>query len=115
MVYGPTLNKKGADIQCDQISRFYGEHLVNYVGNNISAKGEGRGEPFSCSLRRGGPIGKVLVHRWSPKVIINRDSLYGQVVHRSVYISRDLSLLKQFISQERLNRPMEGKNDDTQV
>ena len=76
--YGPTLNKKGADIQCDQVSRYDGEQLVNYVGNNISAKGERRGEPFSYSLRRGGPIGKVLVHRWSPKVLNNRNRLYGQ-------------------------------------
>src|SRR3954464_4143298 len=65
--YGPTLNKKGVDIQCNQVSRYDGEHLVNYVGNNVSAKGEGRGEPFSCSLRRGRPIGKVLVHWESPK------------------------------------------------
>ena len=94
MVYGPTLNKKGVDIQCDQVSRYDGEQLVNYVGNNISAKGEGRRVPFSCSLRQGGPIGKVLVHRWSPKVIKNCNRLYGQVVHRSVYISKELSLLR---------------------
>src|SRR3954467_1744237 len=65
--YGPTLNKKGVDIQCNQVVRYDGEQLVNYVGNNISSKGEGRREPFSCSLRRGRPIGKVLVHGWSPK------------------------------------------------
>ena len=76
--YGPTLNKKGVDIRCDQVARFVKEQLVNYVGNNISAKGEGRREPFSCSLRRGGPIGKVLVHRWSPKVINNRNRLCGK-------------------------------------
>src|SRR3990170_1665263 len=40
---------------------------VSYVGNNVGTKGEGRREPFSCSLKRGGPIGKVLVHRWLPK------------------------------------------------
>src|SRR4051812_32126750 len=67
MGYGPTLNKKGVDIRCDQLERYDGEQLVNYVGNNISAKGKGRREPFSWSLRRGGPIGKVIVHRWSPK------------------------------------------------
>ena len=65
--YGPILNKKGVDIQCDQVESYDGEQLVNYVSNNISAKGEGQKEPFSCSLRRGGPIGKVLVHRWSLK------------------------------------------------
>ena len=30
-------------------------------------QGEGQGEPFSCSLKRGGPVGKVLVHRRLPK------------------------------------------------
>src|SRR3954468_12438898 len=64
--YGPTLNQ-GGGIQCDQVERYDGDQLVNYVGNNVSAKGEGRREPFSCSLRRGGPIGKVLVHQWLPK------------------------------------------------
>ena len=49
--YGPSLNKKGVDIQCDQVARHDREQLVNYVGNNIGAKGEGRREPFSCSLR----------------------------------------------------------------
>src|SRR3954463_5581497 len=93
MGYEPTENQ-GDDIQCDQVARYDGEQLVNYVGNNISAKGEEQREPFSCSLRRGGPIGKVLVHLWSPKVINNRNRLYGQVVHRSVYISRELSLLR---------------------
>src|SRR3954471_10354950 len=41
--YGPTLNKKGLDIQCDQVARYDREQLVNHIGNNISAKGEGRG------------------------------------------------------------------------
>ena len=76
MGYGPRLNKKGVDIQCDQVARY--EELVNYVGSNISAKGEGQREPFSYSLRRGGPIGKGLVHRWSPKVINNRNKWYVQ-------------------------------------
>ena len=30
---------------------------ISYVGNNVSTKGEGRREPFSCSLKQGGPIG----------------------------------------------------------
>src|SRR3954463_14691715 len=83
--YGPTLNKKSDDIRCDQVERYDGEQLVNYVGNNISVNGEGRREPFSWSLRRGGPIGKVLVHRWSPKVINNRNRLYGQGSTRKLF------------------------------
>src|SRR3954469_4003637 len=65
--YGPTEGKKGGDIPFEHEARFVREQLVNDVGNIISAKGEGRRESFSCSLRRGGPIGKVLVHRWSQK------------------------------------------------
>ena len=71
MGYGPTLNKEGGDKQCDKVARYVREQLVNYVVKNISAKGEGRREQFSCSLRRGGPVGKVLVHGWSPKIIDN--------------------------------------------
>ena len=40
---------------------------VSYVGNNFGTKGEEQREPFSYSLRRGGPIGNVLVHRWLPE------------------------------------------------
>ena len=69
--YGPTLNKKGGDNQCDQVARYVREQLVSYVGNNVGTRGEGQREPFFCSLRRGGPIRKVLVHRWVPKVINN--------------------------------------------
>ena len=76
--YGPTLYKKGGDIPCDHDARFVREQFVRFVGNKVGTKGEGRREPFSCSLRRGGPIGKVLVHRWSRKVINNRNRLYGQ-------------------------------------
>ena len=49
------------------IVRHVREKSVSYVGNNVGTKGEGRREPFSCSLKRGGPIGKVLVHRWLPE------------------------------------------------
>src|SRR3954470_10596841 len=65
--YGPTLYKMGGEIPCDHEARFVREQFVNYVSNSISAKGDGRIETFSCSLRRGEPIGKVLVHQWSPK------------------------------------------------
>ena len=65
--YGPTLNKKGGDIQCDHDARFLGEQIVSDVGNNIGTKGKGRREPYLCSLKRGRPIGKALVHQWLPK------------------------------------------------
>ena len=36
---------------------------IVYDGNNVGTKVKKRREPFSSSLKRGGPIGKVLVHR----------------------------------------------------
>ena len=42
MGYGPTLNKRGVGIQCDQVARYDGEQLVNYVGNKVGTKGEGQ-------------------------------------------------------------------------
>ena len=32
------------------IARHVREYHVSYVGNNVGTKGEGRREPFSCSL-----------------------------------------------------------------
>jgi len=55
------ISKKGGGISCDHDARFAREQLVSYVGNIVGTRGSGRREPFSCSLRRGGPIGKVLV------------------------------------------------------
>ena len=76
------------------IARHVREYHVSYVGNNAGTKGEGRREPFSCSLQRGGPIGKVLVHRWLPEVINSRNKVTpDRKVHRGVYLSRGLPLL----------------------
>src|SRR4051812_12115467 len=95
---------------CDLDARFVRKQFFSYVNIKVGTKGEGRREPFSCSLRRGGPIGKVLVHRWSPKSHQqSQQGVIDEVVHQSVYISSQLSLLRQVISQERLNRQMEGE------
>ena len=69
-VMGPPcgLNVERAVTSCTvMIARHVREYHVSYVGNNVGTKGEGRREPFSCSLKRGGPIGKVPVHRWLPE------------------------------------------------
>src|ERR1041385_347534 len=83
--YGPTRNREGGDILCDHDARFAREQFVNYVGNIISAKGEGRREPFSCSLRRGGPIGKVLSIGGHRKVFNKRNRLYEQSKYTEVF------------------------------
>ena len=65
-----------------------------------------------------------------PSVVTKKSSTIvtgctDKVVHRSVYISRELSLLRRVTSEERINKPMErnmwssdqwkGECDDTQV
>ena len=95
MGYGPTSNKKGADIQCDHDARFVREQLVSFVGNKVGTKGKGQRKPFACSLRRGGPISKALVHRGVIGMLSSMiTGCMDKVVQRSVYISRELSLLR---------------------
>src|SRR3954466_6021707 len=68
--YGPTMCffLIGAVTSCTvMVARHVREYHVSYVGNNVGTKGKGRREPFSCQMQRGGPIGKVLVHRWLPE------------------------------------------------
>ena len=52
--YGPTMwvkSRKGGLTSCTiTIARHVREQHVSYVGNNVGTKGEGRREPFSCSL-----------------------------------------------------------------
>src|SRR3954465_4455635 len=50
-----------------------------------------------------------------PSVVTEKSSTIvtgctDKVVHRSVYISRELSLLRRVTLEERLNRPMKRKN-----
>src|SRR3954462_1146772 len=39
--YGPTLNRKGVDIQCDQVARYDGEQLVNLCRQQHQCQGRG--------------------------------------------------------------------------
>ena len=95
MGYGPTEGKKGGDIPCEHDARFVREQFVNYVGNNISAKGEGRREPFFLLV-------KTSRTNWQsshPSLVTEKSSTIvtgcmDKVVHQSVYISRQLSLLR---------------------
>ena len=52
-VMGPPcgLKVERAETSCMvMIASFVGGKSVSYVGNNVGTKGEGRREPFSCSL-----------------------------------------------------------------
>src|SRR3954467_11630388 len=98
------MNKKGGQILCDHDARFVSEHFVNYVSNNAGTKGEGRREPFSCSLRRGGPIGKVIVHRGSPKSNQQsrhfvRSSITPKCLHKQGIITTQIIYIKRTVKQ----------------
>src|ERR1043165_4547492 len=51
---------------------------------------------ISCSLIRGGPIGKVLVPVVTEMLSTMATRVTDEVVHRGVYISREASLLRYF-------------------
>ena len=111
--YGPTMwvKNRSGDISHGHNSKACQRVACQlYVSNIVGTKGEGRREPFSCSLQRGGPIGKVLVHRWWPECYRQfQQGLTDRVVHRGVYISRRILLLRSYRSPERLNQTMERK------
>ena len=67
--YGPTMwvFYRSSDILHGHDSKACQRVPCQLCRQHVGTKGEGRREPFSCSLKRGGPLGKVLVHRWLPK------------------------------------------------
>ena len=72
--------------------------------------GRGTKRTIFLLVERGEPIGKVLVHRWLPECHQQKEQgLTDRIVHRGVYISRELSLLRYFRLPERLNKTMERK------
>ena len=73
-------------------------------------QGRGTKRTIFPLVERGGPIGKVLVHRWWPECYRQfQQGLTNTVVHQGVYISRRILLLRSYGSQGRLNKSMERK------
>ena len=87
--YGPTMwvkSRKGGDILHDYDSKAWQRVACQlYVSNIVGTKGEGQREPFSCSLKRGGPLGKVLVHRWLPNVINKSNRVFLTELYTEVF------------------------------
>src|SRR3954464_3387278 len=93
--YGPTKNREGGDMLCDHDARFVREQFVSYVSNKVGTKGEGRREPFFLLVK----TRKTNCQGSRPSVVTEKSSTIvtgctDKVVHRSVYISRELSLLR---------------------
>ena len=73
-------------------------------------QGRGTKRTIFLLVERGGPIGKVLVHRWLPECHQQKQQgLTDTVVHQGVYISRRILLLRSYGSQGRLNKSRERK------
>ena len=73
-------------------------------------QGRGTKRTIFLLVERGGPIGKVLVHRWLPECYREmQQGLTDTVVHEGVYISRRTLLLRSYGSQGRLNKRMGRK------
>ena len=68
------------------IARHVRGQLVGYVGNSVGTKGGGRREPYSYSLRQGGPIGKVPVHRCYRNVNNNKDRFTPTALNIESYL-----------------------------
>ena len=65
---------------------------------------------FSCSLNEADQYARFLSIGGYRNVINNSNKvLLIEFVHRGVYVSRELSLLRYVRLQERLNKPMERK------
>ena len=73
-------------------------------------QGRGKKRTIFLLVERGGPIGKVLVHRWSPECYRQmQQGLNDTVIRQGVYISRRILLLRSYGSQGRLNKSWKGE------
>ena len=101
--YGPTMwvkSRKGTDSKaCQMID-------CQLCCQQRQYQGRGTKRTIFLLVEQGGPIGKVLVTGMSTAIITRS---YRRIVHRGVFISRELILLRSYGSQVGLNKPMERK------
>ena len=112
--YGPTMwvkSRKSEDVLHDHVSKIC-QRIAYQLCRQQQHQYQGRGTKRTIFLlvERGGPIGKVPVHRWLPQCYRQmQQGLTDTVVHQGVYISRRMLLLRSYGSQGRLNKSMERK------
>ena len=89
------MTRKGGDILCDHDARFVREQLVSYAGNNVGTKGEGQGEPFFLLVKTRRTNWQSSHPSMVTEIVINNGNRFPDgVVHRGVYISKELTLLR---------------------
>ena len=111
--YGPTMwvkSRKGGDVLHNHVSKACQRRVYGSCRQQRRYQGRGTKRTIFLLVERGGPIGKVLVHRWLPECYRQmQQGLSDTVVHQGVYISRIILLLRSYGSQGRLNKSMERK------
>ena len=114
MGYGPTMwvNSRKALINLHDHDSKAGQRVAcRLCREQRRYQGRGMKRTIFLLVERGGPIGKVLVHRWLPECHQQKQQgLTDRVVHRGVYISNDLLLLRSYRSQERFKQ-INGKEN----
>ena len=113
--YGPTMwvkkIREGVVIMRDHVSKACQRIACQLCRQQRRYQGRGRKRTIFLLVERGGPIGKVLVHRWLPKCYRQmQQGLNDTVIRQSVYISRRILLLRSYGSPGRLNKSMEKEN-----
>ena len=87
-------SRKGADILHGHDSKACQRVACQICRQQHRYQGRGTKRTIFLLVERGGPIGKVLVHRRLPEVINSRNRVTpDRKVHRGVYLSRGLPLL----------------------
>ena len=93
--YGPTMwvkSRKGGDVLYDHVGNTCQRIACQLRRQQRRYQGRGTKRTIFLLVERGGPVGKVLVHRWLPNVINKSNRVTpGKMVHRGVYISRDIT------------------------
>ena len=93
MGYGPTMwvkSRKGGDILHSHDNKAGQRVACRLCWQQRRYQGRGTKRTIFLLVERGGPIGKVLVHRWSPECYRQfQQGLTNMVVHQGVYISRE--------------------------
>ena len=113
--YGPIMwvkSRKGGDILHDHVSKACQRIACQFCRQQRWYQGRGTKRTIFPLVERGGPIGKVLIHRWLLECHQQmQPGLTDTVVHQGVHISRRILLLRSYRPQERLNQTMERTYD----
>ena len=103
-------SRKGGDILHDHDSKACQRVACQLCQQQHRYQVRGTKRTLFLLVERGRPIGKVLIHRWLPECYRQmQQGLTDRVVQRGAYLSRGLSLLRLYRSQECQTQQWKGK------